>query len=108
VKILSCVSFPGRPFGNRITSMRKLAGSVLSSVVIFGSAATAADIWLKDDGLVASIEKKIHAFEPTREERRFDLIGWAPSILSAEARAKELGRPVFVFTYDGRIETGRC
>ena len=29
-------------------------------------------------------------------------------ILAAEARAKELGRPVFLFTYDGKIETGRC
>jgi len=74
---------------------------------LLGSA-IAADVWLKDDSLVASVEKKVHSFEPTREERRFDRIGWAPSILAAEARAKELGRPVFLFTYDGRIETGRC
>jgi hypothetical protein len=87
--------------------MRKLAGTVLFSVVLVGSA-VAADAWLKDDSLVSSVEKKVHALQPTREERRFDQIGWAPGILAAEARAKELGRPVFLFTYDGKIETGRC
>ena len=79
----------------------------LSSVLLLGTA-IAADVWLKDDALVASVEKKVHEVQPTREERRFDQVGWAPGILGAEARAKELGRPVFLFTYDGKIETGRC
>jgi hypothetical protein len=87
--------------------MPKLAGTVLSSVLLLGSA-IAADVWLKDDALVSSVEKKVHELQPTREERRYDQIGWAPSILAAEARAKEMGRPVFLFTYDGKIETGRC
>ncbi len=87
--------------------MRILAGTALSSVLILGSA-LAAEVWLKGDALVSSVEKKVQAFEPTREERRFDQIGWAPGILAAEARAREMGRPVFLFTYDGKIETGRC
>ena len=87
--------------------MRRLAGTVLFSVVLAGSV-TAAEVWLKDDSLSSSVEKKVHSLQPTREERRFDQIGWAPGILAAEARAKEIGRPVFLFTYDGKIETGRC
>ncbi len=87
--------------------MRYFTGTVLSGLLLLGSA-IGADVWLKDDSLVSSVEKKVHAMQPTREERRFDQIGWAPSILAAEAKAKEMGRPVFVFTYDGKIETGRC
>lgn len=87
--------------------MVKLAGTVISSALLLGSA-IAADLWLKDDSLVSSVEKKVHDLQPTRDERRYDLIGWAPSILAAEARAREVGRPVFLFTYDGKIETGRC
>ena len=87
--------------------MRNLAGTVLSSVLVLGSA-IGAEVWLKDDSLVSSVEKKVHGLQPTREERRYDQIGWAPSIVAAEAKAKEMGRPVFVFTYDGKIETGRC
>lgn len=86
--------------------MRNLAGLALSCSLL--SSAVAADVWLKDDSLVSSVERKVHEMQPTREERRFDQIGWAPSILAAEARAKELGRPVFLFTYDGQIETARC
>ena len=87
--------------------MGNRAGLVLSSAILIGSA-MAAEVWLKDDALVKSVENKVHQLQPTREERRFDQIGWAQGILAAEARAKETGRPVFLFTYDGKIETGRC
>ena len=43
--------------------------------------------------------------KPTAEEKRFDEIGWAPDIRAAERLAKERGRPVFLFTMDGRINT---
>ena len=95
---------PAKPYN---ILMRNFAGMALSSVLLLGSA-IAADVWLKDDSLVSSVEKKVHELQPTREERRFDQIGWAPSILAAEARARETRRPVFLFTYDGKIETGRC
>jgi len=83
-------------------------GLVLSSVLFVGSAFAAAEAWLKNDSLTTAVERKVHDVQPTRDERRFDLVGWAPSILAAEARAKETNRPVFLFTYDGKIETGRC
>lgn len=87
--------------------MVKLAGRFLCGILFLGSA-VAADFWLKDDRLVSSVEKKIHDLQPTRDERRYDQVGWAPSILAAEARARQMNRPVFLFTYDGKIETGRC
>ena len=58
--------------------------------------------------LVSSIEKRVRDAQPTRAEKRFDEIGWAKNILAAERLAKQYGRPVFLFTHDGKMETGRC
>jgi len=69
---------------------------------------TGAQSWLPDDKLVTSTEQRVRAIQPTRAERRLDEIGWAPSILAAEEAAKKSNRLVFLFTYDGNIDTGRC
>jgi hypothetical protein len=68
----------------------------------------AADVYLKDDSLVNSVQSQVRQVQPTRAERRFDEIGWAASILAAEATAAKVNRPVFLFTYNGNIDTGRC
>jgi hypothetical protein len=47
-------------------------------------------------------------WQPRKEERRFDEIGWAGSLREAKALAAKHRRPVFVFLHDGRINTGRC
>jgi hypothetical protein len=67
-----------------------------------------AETFLKDDSFIEKVQKKVHDLQPTRAEKRFDEIGWAPSILEAEKIARKLNRPIFMFTYDGKIETGRC
>ena len=72
--------------------------SNMSAGVILIGAAVAAESWLKDDKLVAS-EKKVHEIQPSRDEKRFDEIGWAPSfVLAAEALAKNQppGVPVYL------------
>src|SRR5438552_17864024 len=58
--------------------------------------------------LVLQVEKRVHELLPTREEKRIDEIGWAKDIRTAVRLAKEQGRPVFLFTHDGRMNTGRC
>lgn len=70
--------------------------------------AVEAENFLPDDRLVARVEKRVHELQPTRDERKLDLIGWAPDILSAEKLARSTNRPIFLFTYDGDIGTGRC
>jgi len=70
--------------------------------------AMAADTWLKDDKLVESVQKKVREIQPSREEKRFDEIGWAPSIVEGRALSQKLNRPLFLFTYNGNIDTGRC
>ena len=57
---------------------------------------------------LAWVEKRAQELEPAARERRIDEIGWASDIRHAERLAGEHGRPVFLFTHDGHINTGRC
>ncbi len=54
------------------------------------------------------IDERVAALQPTVDERRIDRIGWARDIRSALRLAREHGRPVFLFTMDGRFGIGRC
>ena len=57
---------------------------------------------------VAWVEKRVQELQPATRERRIDEIGWASDIRQAERLAGEHNRPVFLFTHDGHINTGRC
>ncbi|MCI0681800.1 MAG: hypothetical protein L0Y71_06825 [Gemmataceae bacterium] len=57
---------------------------------------------------VARIDKRIADWQPTRAERRFDDIGWAPDLCTALKAGKAHARPIFLFTHDGRMQFGRC
>jgi hypothetical protein len=61
-----------------------------------------------DDELAAWLNKRIKAWQPTAEERRFDDIAWAQDIRTALKLGKEHNRPVFLFTHDGHMAVGRC
>ncbi len=87
--------------------MRNFARIMSAGALLIG-AAVAAETWLKNDRLTESVETKVREIQPSREEKRFDEIGWAPSILAAEALARKTNRPMFLFTYNGKIDTGRC
>jgi hypothetical protein len=54
------------------------------------------------------IDKRVADWQPTRAERRFDDIGWAPDLCTALKAGKVHQRPVFLFTHDGRMQFGRC
>ncbi len=56
---------------------------------------------------VAEIERRVREWQPTGEERRFDEIGWVPTLREARALSRESGRPVFLLTQSGRINLGR-
>jgi len=57
---------------------------------------------------LAWVEKRVADLQASAKERRIDEIGWAKDIREAERLARENNRPVFLFTHDGRINTGRC
>lgn len=54
------------------------------------------------------LDKRIQEFQPRAEEKKFDQIGWLTDIVSAEKLAREHNRPIFLFTHDGEMATGRC
>jgi len=56
----------------------------------------------------AWVEQRVKELQPTPLERKFDQIGWVHTILEAQKLAKSHHRPVFLFTHDGRMNTGRC
>jgi len=83
--------------------MRYLTGLAFAGLTLL-----AADSFLRDDALVKSVESQVRKVQPTHAERLYDEIGWAPDTRSALAAAKKANRPVYLFTYDGNIDTGRC
>ena len=61
-----------------------------------------------DQHLEEFITERIGDWWPTAEEKRFDEIGWAADLREARRLAREHDRPIFLFTMDGRVNTGRC
>jgi hypothetical protein len=55
----------------------------------------------------ARIDRWVHDWQPTAEDRRMEEIGWAKDIPEAIRLSKKNGRPVFVFIHKGRINIGR-
>ncbi len=88
----------------RISERRfsKAGTAVLATVTLLSAAMP------DDKHLVDWVQNRMRALQPSRAERRIDDIGWAHGILEAEEFARKFNRPVFIFTHDGRIETGRC
>jgi len=63
---------------------------------------------VSDQKLVPWVQAKVRKIEPRNTERRMDQIGWASSLTEALRFGRETKRPVFLFTHDGDISTGRC
>ena len=61
-----------------------------------------------DERDAAWVERRVEELQPTADERAIDRIGWAPDLRSAFRLSRESGRPVFLFTMDGRFSIGRC
>jgi hypothetical protein len=55
-----------------------------------------------------AVDRIVEELAPTPEERRFDEIGWARDIRDGRRLSRESGRPLFLFTHDGRMAVGRC
>ncbi|MGE3807593.1 MAG: RNA polymerase sigma factor [Gemmataceae bacterium] len=93
--------------------LRLVAGVLVAvSVVAGGASALAYHVWqpapaLEDGGLAQQVNQRVLDWQPTQRERRFDEIGWAPSLAEARRRARELDRPILVIASTGRINTGR-
>ena len=54
-----------------------------------------------DDDLATTVEQRVRDWQPTKDERLLDQVGWASDLVEARRLAKKHGRPLFVFTYNG-------
>ena len=58
----------------------------------------------RDEAWVAQRVRQVRQSDTTAWKK----IPWAASLLEARRLSREEGRPVFLFTYDGNLDTGRC
>ena len=61
-----------------------------------------------DDQVRTVVNERVKEWWPRLDEKRFDQIAWAADLRTARKLAAEHNRPVFLFTMDGRVNTGRC
>lgn len=61
-----------------------------------------------DDAVVSHTDATLAAWWLKPGEKRFDEIGWVDGLTAARKLSEESGRPLFLFTMDGRANTGRC
>ena len=61
-----------------------------------------------DDQVRSAVDARVAEWWPSAAEKRFDAIGWAADLRAARKLAADHGRPVFLFTMDGRVNLGRC
>ena len=55
-----------------------------------------------------AVRERVEEWQPKASEKVFDQIGWAEDIRTGLKLAREHGRPLFLFTHDGRMNLGRC
>ena len=83
--------------------MRKLVALLL----VIGACRVAAG-QVADGYLETWLTTRTRQLDARMSERTFDSVGWANTIQGALDLAKQHARPVFLFTLDGHMDSGRC
>jgi hypothetical protein len=84
--------------------MNSVSASLVAGLVLASALSSRAGETLD----FSAIDQRVQALQPASDVKRFDEIGWARDIRHALALGRESGRPVFLFTHDGRMNIGRC
>ncbi|HEU5310948.1 MAG TPA: hypothetical protein VFV24_05795 [Candidatus Eisenbacteria bacterium] len=90
---------------------RYVEGPIWTSgvTILLGGLASAAEPGpALDADPATAVDRVVEDLAPTADERRFDEIGWARDIREGRRLSRESGRPLFLFTHDGRMAVGRC
>jgi hypothetical protein len=74
---------------------------------VFLAAAATATAMSTAVGDEAAIRKQIERIKEN-EVNAWRKIPWTASLLAARRASERENQPIFLFTYDGNIETGRC
>ena len=54
-----------------------------------------------DDEFATMVKQRVQDWQPTKDERLLDQVGWAADLVEAQRLAKKHQRPLFLFTYNG-------
>ena len=89
---------------------RSSRGLLIVGLLLGGGVATACatGAGIPDAKVVRWVEKTVAERQAPAEDKRFDEIGWVTDVRTAIELGKEHNRPIYLFTGDGRINTGRC
>src|SRR5690242_12190792 len=99
---------PGRSAMGRHgrTPLAQLSAALLLGSLAATGCATAGSV--SDDSVLRWVDKTVAERQASAEDKRFDEIAWVTDIRTATRLARENNRPIFLYTGDGRINTGRC
>ena len=81
---------------------------ISAALLLTAAPAPAGPPAVADGNVAAVVDERLAAWWLKPDEGRFDLIGWAADVRTARKLAAESDRPLFLFTMDGRVNTGRC
>ena len=75
--------------------------SVFAGVICSLSFLVLTAVAVAEEDVASLVKQRVKDWQPTRDERLLDQVGWAGDLVEAQRLAKKHGRPLFVFTYDG-------
>jgi hypothetical protein len=78
--------------------------AMTAGVLMLGVLAAVGSAQERDEAWVLARVQKIKASDTTGWSR----IPWTASLMAARQASVKEDKPVFLFTHDGNIETGRC
>ena len=92
-----------------IQDTRAPRAALILGLLLGGVVATSCSLGtISDARVVRWVEQTVAERQAPPEDKRFDEIGWVTDIRTAIELGKEYNRPIFLFTGNGRINTGRC
>lgn len=81
---------------------------LIATLAVFGSILSVADAAVSDRFLPQWLKQRSRTMEAQFGRQPFERIGWAEDLKTAYQLGAKHNRPVFVFTHDGHINSGRC
>ena len=75
--------------------------SIFNSAMCFFSLSASAAAVIAHEDVAALVKQRVEDWQPTKDERLLDQVGWAADLVEAQRLAKKHQRPLFLFTYNG-------
>ncbi len=74
---------------------------IFTSALCFVSVLIPSAAAVADDDVAALVAQRVQDWQPVKEERLLDQVGWASDLVEARRLAEKHRRPLFLFTYNG-------